>query len=219
MFDRGISAFKRLKNETRLTDGHWRLMDVLCHYTTPCQTYTKADVYREYEGHSNPFAQFLHHFCKRYAGEVAVAWANWNEEMSPLPRDAELLGQQWASDEANFKALRNLNRHVSTNASTGERLVSPSLDLTTLGNTNIIVNFPGENGYWHLNGGAISLPELFEQFGEHYTVAELFLWYHQAPKVCRRRVHAWGHLDVKAANLQRLETYGTRAHQKWSIGS
>jgi len=213
MFDRAISALKKLKNEPEIKDGRWRLMKKLCHYTSPWQTYTEADVNREYEGHYNPFAKFLHHFCQRYAGEVAVAGANWNAEYSPLPRDAELWDQQWASDEANFKALRNLNRHVSTNASTGERLVSPSLDLTTLGNTNIIVNFPGENGYWHLNGGAITLPELFEQFGEHYTVAELFLWYHQAPKVCRRRVHAWGHPDVKAANLQRLETYGNRSHQ------
>jgi len=29
-------------------------------------------------------------------------------------------------------------------------------------------------------------------FGEKYTVAELMTWYYNAPKVLRKRDHAWG---------------------------
>ena len=200
MFDRGLTALHNVKNEVKLTDGRWRLMDSLCHYTSPWKKYTKAQVYEEYAGEPFPCEQYIHHFLKRYEGEVAFAWDNWNKSPSPLARDAELWDQQCASDETNYAALGKVNHHVVPGNASGEMLIHQSLDLTTVGNTNIIIARPGVDGHWHVNGGAM------------YTVAELFLWYYQAPKVCRRRQRSWGHPEKIAASWQRLETYGNRRH-------
>ena len=45
------------------------------------------------------------------------------------------------------------------------------------------------------------------------TVAEVMLWYHQAPKVFRKREHAWGSKLVRAAAQQRHKSYGRYGHR------
>ena len=82
------------------------------------------------------------------------------------------------------------------------------VDLAEVGNTTILRTRAGEDCHCHLNGGAITLAELFDKFGETYTVAELMLWYYNAPKMLRTRQHSWAWIDVRAAGRQRYLTYG-----------
>ena len=96
-------------------------------------------------------------------------------------------------------------------------MVADWVDLTKVGNTTILKSRDGVNGHWHLNGGAITLPELMYTFGEKYTVAELMHWYYNAPKVLRKREHAWGSPDCRKAALQRWKTYGRPGHQSDEI--
>ena len=214
MFDRGLTAHHNIKDqEKKLTDGRWRLMQGLCHYSSPWKKYTMEEVVAEYGGKADPCSQYIHHFLKRYEGEVAFGWEEWAFSASPLPRDAELWNQQYASSESNYAALGKLERHVVSGNKWDEQVIGQSTDLTKVGNTNIIMTKAGQDGHWHAYGGAISLAELFDKFGEKYTVAELFLWYYQAPKVCRKRQQAWGHPDVRAASWQRYLTYGRRGHR------
>ena len=84
MFDRGLTALHNVKDEAKLTDGRWRLMDSLCHYTSPWKKYTMAEVYEEYKGESRPCEQYIHHSLKRYEGEVAFAWDIFRINRRPL---------------------------------------------------------------------------------------------------------------------------------------
>ena len=62
--------------------------------------------------------------------------------------------------------------------------------MLAVGNTTILRTNQNEDGHWHLEGGAITLAELFAVFGRFCTISELMFWYHNAPKVVRKRPHA-----------------------------
>ena len=143
---------------------------------------------------------------------MALAWQYWTHSPHPLPRDADLWDQAFASNQENYLALGRLTQRKRLMPD-GSWVIPSSVDLKTVGNTTILRTRQGHDGHWHLNGGAISLPELFEKFGEEYTVAELMLWYHNAPKVCRRRNHAWGSPDKIKAARQRFLTYHHYGHR------
>ena len=131
----------------------------------------------------------------------------------PLPRDAGLWDQQLASDQENYAALGKVQNRMHRGTEWDQYLIDQSVDLTKVGNTNIMFARPGKDGHWHVNGGAITLAELFYKFGKEHTVAELMLWYHNAPKVLRKRQHSWGSPDVRAAAKQRMFTYGRPGHR------
>ena len=131
-----------------------------------------------------------------------------------LPRDAWLWDQQLASDQENYAALDKLMHHRHRGKEWDQWVIHESVDLTQVGNTNILRARLGQNGHWHLNGGAISLSEFFAKFAEEYTVAELMFWYYNAPKVFRKRQHSLGSPDVRAAGKQRMFTYGNPGHRE-----
>ena len=140
----------------------------------------------EYKKESHDLKHYIHHLIQRYEGEVALAWSDWTYVNEPLPRDVGLWDQQFALNEANYKALKDMGR-ISTVPGTHGQEMHPSVDLAAAGNTTILRTKPGIPGHWRLNGRAISLPELFDKFGEEFTVSELMLWYFNAPKVLRKR--------------------------------
>ena len=129
-----------------------------------------------------------------------------------MPRDAGLWDQQFALNEDNYRALKDMGRVSTVRGADGQEM-HPSVELAAAGNTTILRTKPGITGHWRLNGGAISLPELFDKFGEEFTVSELMLWYFNAPKVFRKRQHSWGSAEVRAAAYQRFKTYGRYGHR------
>ena len=195
----------------RASDGRWRLMFSLVVYATPWKAYSWLQVKSEYFDKQDPYKEYIHHLVQRFEGEVAIAWQMLEFSEEPLPRDADLWHTQFASNEQNYQALSRLTFQWSNH--TRCWVIPDSVDLTKVGNTTILRSRAGENGHWHLNGGAITLAELFDKFGERYTVAELMLWYYNAPKILRTRQHAWGSKDVRAAAIQRWKTYGRPGHQ------
>ena len=83
------------------------------------------------------------------------------------------------------KHLNNIRRYIPLvpGQHPGETFIHDDVDLTQVGNTTIFRTNVGEDGHWHMNGGAISLLELFDKFGDDFTVSELMLWYWNAPNV------------------------------------
>ena len=123
----------------------------------------------------------------------------------------------FAFNEDNFLALHGLGRYKVPGKRSSETLIDDNVDLTTVGNTATFRTKAGVDGHWRMNGGAISLPELFDKFGDRYTVSELMFWYYNAPKVLRKREHAWGSPDCRKAALQRWKTYGRPGHRSDEI--
>ena len=144
---------------------------------------------------------------------MALAWENWVYSPCPLPRDAGLWDQQLASDQENYEALGRLRAHIRPGNEWDQYVIHGSVDLTQVGDTNILKTRPGEDDHWHVNGGAISLAELFDKFGEKYTVAELMLWYYNAPNNLRKRHHSWASKDVIAASRMRKKVYDHYGHR------
>ena len=168
----------------------------------------------EYEGEDAPYKEYIHHLIQRFEGEVALGWCHWTWAPYPLPRNSDLWNPQYASSQENYEALAKL-RHQEDQW--GYSMVHPDEDLRSVGNTTILKTRDGEDGHWHLNGGGISLAELFYEFVEHYTVAELMHWYYNAPKVLRKKEHSWGSPECRKASLQRWKTYGRPGHQSEEI--
>ena len=71
------------------------------------------DVKEEYPNHPDFLKQYIHHLVQRYEGEVALAWEDWTYVNEPLPRDVGLWDEQFALNEDNYKALKDMGR-VST---------------------------------------------------------------------------------------------------------
>ena len=65
-----------------------------------------------------------------------------------------------------------------------------------------------------MKGGGITLGRLFAIFGERCTAQELMFWYYHAPKLCKKRQHAWGSKDVRDAAKFRKETFGHWGHRR-----
>ena len=221
MNDRNVSARHRVEEVildgwksvgSPAEDGHWRLLFALVVYSAPYKEYSWDEVRSEYADTDGcPFKQYVHHYIKRFEGEVALAWQNWTFTDDPLPRNAKFWEEQYATDFDNYAALSSLRTHWAYQES--QYVINDDEDLRQVGNTTIIRTKDGCSGHWRLNGGAITLAELFHQFGKDFSVAEIMLWYHNAPKMLRKRPHSWGSKDVRAAARMRNKVYGHYAHR------
>ena len=80
-------------------------------------------------------------------------------------------------------------------------------DLLAVGSTTILRVKAGQRGHWRRRGVAITLFELFEQFGKDYTAYELLFWYRHSEKVVRKRAHSWASQEKKDAAHERLKEY------------
>ena len=130
-----------------------------------------------------------------------------------MPRDAGLWDPQLAQNKENYKSLRWVEDQKVYGKEWGRYVIRDSVDLRKVGNTTFLKTRPGEDGHWHLKGGAIHLAELFAKLGCMSTVAELMLWNYNGPTLFRKREHAWGSIDVRAAGAQRKCTYGRPGHR------
>ena len=89
-----------------------------------------------------------------------------------------------------------------------ETHIPDNVDLRlAVGSTTIISFHPNGEGYWRMSGGVVTLMELFLWFGQEFTAREIFFWYYWAPKIAKKRKHAWGSEDVQAGGqLRKRET-------------
>ena len=94
-----------------------------------------------------------------------------------------------------------------------EFVIPDCVDLGELGNATVLKTRPDEDGHWHLKGGAINLAGLFATFDPNCTVAEIMCYYYNSPKLLRKREHAWGSNENRAAGAQRMATFGRSGHQ------
>ena len=130
-----------------------------------------------------------------------------------MPKDSGLCDPQFALTEDNFKTLKKIAPNTIAGSRHREKRMHHSVDLVAVGNTTILRSEPGNSGHWRLSGGAVSLPMLFDAFDKEFTVSEIMLWYSNAPKVLRKKQHAWGSPECRAAAYQRLKTYGHYGHR------
>ena len=137
---------------------------------------------------------------------MALAWNHWKWSPEALPKNSLLWNVQYAISAKNAGALSRISP-------SNEEQINASVDLLAVGNTTILRSRKNEVGHWRLNGGAITLGQLLAEFGKDFTVCELMLWYHNAPKVVRKRPHPWGSGDVRAAAKERMKTYGRYGHR------
>ena len=157
--------------------------------------------------------EYFKHLFRRYEGEVALAWSEWEWVRGPLPRDEALWHHQYAR---NAQQRRALNASLAA-VGAGRPLekFTDDTDLVQFGNTMILA-IRGEDveGHWQRYGGAITLGHLFYQFGERYTAQELFFWYYHAQKLVKKRDHPWGSEEVQEASQLRMKTWGHYGHRK-----
>ena len=134
-----------------------------------------------------PQALFIKHLCKRYQGEVAFASDKWTFDQRPLEnfRAKILWNKQFATDQRTFDNLKQ---------ATGDSAVGEvgKRDLLAVGSTTILRGAVGTRGHWRRSGTVITLPELIENLQATFTATEIMFWYHQAPKVCRKKPHSRG---------------------------
>ena len=69
-------------------------------------------------------------------------------------------------------------------------------------------------GHFRLRGGVLTLAELFLHYCETFTAQELMFWCYHAPKVCKKRAHAWGSQTVQEAAQMRRAVYGHYGHRR-----
>ena len=136
-----------------------------------------------------------------------MAWEEWNWSPDPLPRDRALWIPQFSKKRTNARQLA-LIAQSPVCAWPLVSQIAVGIDLLAVGNTTILRTRRNEDGHWHLSGGAIGLAELFALFGRDYTVSDLMCWYHNAPKVVRKRPHAWGSPGVRDAAHERRKAFG-----------
>ena len=187
--------------------GRWRLLYSLAGYAEPWKQIHWRDIRAEYPDSPDPYEDYIKHLCRCFEGEVALAWAVWRWSSSPLPRDKVLWNPQYGINKRGAYALAKLPR-----GSEGE--FDDNVDLLAVGNTTILRTKKNCDGHWHRTGGAISLGDLLAEFGERFTVYELMFWYHNAPKLAKKRPHAWGSQDVRDAAQERKKAWGRYGHWK-----
>ena len=78
-----------------------------------------------------------------------------------------------------------------------------------IGDTTIIRH--ANVGHWRLEGAAVTLAQLFRDFGEKFTAMDLMSWYFHAPKVAKKRAHPVGNAIERAAARERKAVYGRYA--------
>ena len=212
MHDRNINArhkvMRAIENDWRdEKGGRWRLTQHdLADYAEPWKPLSEDDIRSEYESmKGNPFAHYVKHLSSRHDGEVALAWEKWQPSDEDLPRDSMLWRPQYAVSDESFHALSSLKR--------GDELyIEKTEDLLAVGSTTILRPLANSRGHRYLRGGAITLCELFAQFGEKFTVYELMFWYHNARKFVQKRPHAWGSQLVRDAINERKKCWGHYGH-------
>ena len=213
MHQRGISAMLAVRDEDMLTGRSWALMMSLCEYGRPWNKYTVAEVKNGYYWCDKPACEYIKHMIRKHDGEVVLAWHEWVHSKTPLPKDAGLWDPQLARDTSNFKLLQWAYAQAIPGNESGESVIPDDVDLVKLGNTTVLKTRPDEDGHWHLKGGAINLAWLFATFGPACTVLEIMYYYHNCPKLLRKREHAWASIENRAAGAQRMATFGRSGHQ------
>ena len=171
-----------------------------------------GDITQEYPDSNVPIADYLKHLCRRYEGEVALAYENIQRFAGPVPREKMLWHPQFCKRQAQVPAMTAL---AARGKHTAGNIFSDEEDLLAIGSTTII-RFLGNHPDFHyrLSGGAIVLMELFVRLGEYFTAQELFCWYRNASKVVVKRPHAWGSQDVRDAAHIRKEVYNHWGHRR-----
>ena len=194
--------------------GRWRLFSVLPDYCEPWKQLPWEAVEDECHGCESecPLAEYLKHLCRRYEGEVAVAWEQFTWHAGPPPREKRLWHPQFSKKAAQVSVLAALAARGKTTPGTR---FEENEDLLAVGSTTI-VRFAADPkvGHWRLSGGAVTLMELFHRLGERFSAQELFCWYYHAPKLTIKRAHPWGSQDVRDAAHLRFKTYGHYGHRR-----
>ena len=78
-----------------------------------------------------------------------------------------------------------------------------------------IVLYPAQGGHWRREGKAITLGELMMELGSHYTLMEIYYWYYHAVRLCYKKDHPWGSIDVRDACKLRKRELGGYGH-RWA---
>ena len=142
---------------------------------------------------------------------MALAWGHWNWDGSNLPRGVNLWNPQFATDQASLRQLVELQKAPKNPVS--EHEFSDDVDLLHAANTTVLyANETG--GHWYRTGKAITLAELLSKLGQRCTVSDIMFWYCHAPKLVKKRRHAWASADRKEAALLRYETFGHYGHRR-----
>ena len=193
--------------------GRWRLFDSLVRYAEPLVPYSWHEVLEEYPESDSPFTEYLKHMCRRYEGEIALAWGEWVWSPRPLPRNKVLWHPQYARKSA--KPLVDVTRRTS------DQMIPQDISLLAVGNTMILRpnSSASDDGHWHRRGGAITLAELLMNFGQNHTFEELMFWYYHSPKLVKKRLHAWGSKERREAAQMRKVVFGRYGFSKWHTAS
>ena len=155
----------------RWRGGPWRLLSSLADYAEPWKPLTWNDLCSEFPTSEEPYQDYINHLCGRYEGEVALAWQNWQWSPYALPRDKALWDPQFSINNNSHYAFAKLPN--GSNAEFGDNEFDDNVNLLAVGNTKSLRARNNSDGYWYLEGAAITLGELLAQFGARFTVAEL----------------------------------------------
>ena len=139
---------------------------------------------------------------------MALAWGQWIWSPENLPRAVNLWQPQFATDEASMSKLLALGK-ASTQAS-----FSDDVNLVAAANTTVLYAESHDGGHWRRRGNVITLAELLFAFGERCTVSDIMFWYCHAPKVVKKRRHAWANKEQRDAAYLRQKTWGHWGHRK-----
>ena len=171
--------------------------------------------FREFKDkHGVPWSHYIKDLCRRYEGEVALAWSQWTWSPENLPRAVNLWQPQFATDEASMSKLLAL-RKASTQSSF-ELLFSDDVNLVAAANTTVLYADSQSGGHWRRRGYAITLAELLYAFGQECTVSDIMFWYCHAPKVVKKRRHPWSKAEQREAAYLRKSTFGHWGHRRGS---
>jgi len=159
---------------------------------------------------------YVKHLANAHDGEVVLAWEDWQHvPQGNLPREGRLWSEQFAINAAQRDRLRKLAKRCQGNPGGTKSVIPREIDLKQeIGSTRVFRPAVGGDGYHVVKGGVISLMEMFISFGERYTARELLFWYSHAPKLSRKRPHAWGSQEVRDAAVVRKAVYGHYGHRR-----
>ena len=145
--------------------GQWRFFLQLPDYAQPWICLSREDIEYEYSDcEGDPVGLNLKHVLRRYEGEVALAWHEWDWVDGPLPRDKVLWHPQYATSASQRQKLTAVQ-----GATPGE---FANMDLARLGGSAILK--AEDVGHWRRRGGVVTLMELFRTYGQTHTAQELF---------------------------------------------
>ena len=155
-----------------------------------------------------PWSHYIKDLCRRYEGEVALAWSEWTWSPENLPRAVNLWQPQFATDEASMSKLLALGK-ASTQAS-----FSDDVNLVAAANTTVLYAESQVGGHWSIRGYAITLAELLHLFGQACTVSDIMFWYWHAEKLVKKRRHSWSSPEQREAAKFRMDFFGHYGHRR-----